>query len=85
MRPDIRFVYQDKETKKTAECGVAWLNNFGGFNLRPQTEKVDGEYPKIPMARALELFGQGKGWLNAYACERDAKVIIDSAAPNDDF
>ena len=86
-RPDMRIVYKDKASGKSAECGVMWLSDRvpGSASLKPQVEKQDGEYPKIPLERAVTLAAEGKGYLNVYACLKGGQIVIDGAGQEGDF
>lgn len=66
-RPQIRFVFKNRETKKSVDIGAAWLNDeWGSGSCRFEMKDVDGKYPKMSMARALELSAQKKGLILMY-------------------
>ena len=77
-RPDLAFSYKDKKTGIRASCGAGWLNDFGGANLKPETETRDGEYPTIPLVEALRRVEAGEGFLNIYATGKGNRLVVES-------
>lgn len=81
-RPDLAFSYKDKATGVRASCGVGWLNDYGGANIKPETKTTDGEYPTIPLVEALRKAEAGEGFLNLYATGKGNRLVIQS--PDDE-
>lgn len=81
-RPAVKLLFKNKETKQSAECGVGFANDYGGYNMRLAEESKDHEkYPTIKFERALELVRQGKGFLNLVA---NGKDLVLSVSTKDD-
>lgn len=68
--PAYRVVFKSKNGT-SAEVATLWPNDFGGFNFSPVTEESDSDYgKKLPLADALKLQAQKKGFINVWSTER---------------
>lgn len=78
-KPDIVIQYKDKASNVRATAGVGWLNDFGGANLKPETESRDGDFPSIPLVEAIQRALDGKGYLNLFAVGKGNRLSIEGA------
>ena len=81
--PTFSITYKPKgKGTKAAECAAIWLNenDYGQFgSIKPVEQAEDGDYPKIPLTRALELAAEGQGWLNLRINGKGNRVEIVNA------
>lgn len=88
-RPVYRIVYKDNDTGTSAECGLLWPAKapYTNLNLQAHTEAKSDKYgDTMPLARALELAADKKGWINVWSTEpRDDAEEDDTDAEDDDF
>jgi len=77
-KPDVAFSFKHKATGIRASCGVGWVNDFGGVNIKPETKTTDGEYPTLPLVEALKKVDAGEGYLNLYAVGKGAKIVVQT-------
>lgn len=78
-RPDLAFSFKAKNSTVRAQCGAGWINEYGGVNIKPETETRDGEYPTIPLAEALRRVEAGEGYLNLYATGKGNRIAVTGA------
>lgn len=62
--PTHRLKFRSKE-KVTYDVGTCWPGKFpDSFDVKPETQRKDGQYPAMPLSEALRLVEQREGWLS---------------------
>ena len=65
--PAFRLKYRSAD-KQNYDCGVCWPGKFdGSFDVKPETQRTDGQYPKMPLSEAIRRVEARDGWLTLQA------------------
>ena len=87
--PAFRLKYRSAD-KQNYDVGVCWPGKFdGSWDVKPETQTVGGQYPKMALSEALQRVANRDGWLSLVAVgpKRDAKAAqsFDSGGGGGDF
>ena len=85
--PAFRLKYRSAD-KQNFVVGVCWPGKFdGSWDVKPETQTVGGQYPKMPLEEAIRRVANRDGWLTLQAVgpKRDAKPQQQDFGGWDDF